>query len=242
MHHRAEWVALAIFILLVAVSGLLMWEVAFVVAAAAAPVAGVWWIYRYDQQRVARQALRSSQFAEMRLKIVRQDQALERLLDEMNRYPRKSRAHVGNPDLLKQLDNHLRLLDHVATLMRWGWLGKEEFPGGWEDYLRDLHDWKQLSRYVVKTRKHRFGAIMSEWLSLGLIVTEGEVVDVLGGAGEDRPGREGSRVAIGQTTPGRYLKVIYVPHPEREIVFVITAYELRGKPLMVYQRRRRRRR
>jgi hypothetical protein len=28
---------------------------------------------------------------------------------------------------------------------------------------------------------------------------------------EDRPGREGARVALGQTRAGRYLRVIYVP-------------------------------
>lgn len=45
-------------------------------------------------------------------------------------------------------------------------------------------------------------------------------------SGEDRPGRKGSRVAIGQTRSGRYLRVIYVPDPEPDSVFVITAYEL----------------
>ncbi|MEO8433834.1 MAG: DUF4258 domain-containing protein [Pyrinomonadaceae bacterium] len=59
--------------------------------------------------------------------------------------------------------------------------------------------------------------------------------------GEDRPGPEGSRVAIGQTAAGRYLRVIYVPDPEPNSVFVITAYELTGKPLLAYRRRRRRR-
>lgn len=71
-------------------------------------------------------------------------------------------------------------------------------------------------------------------------VTEDEVGDVLTSPGEDRLGRDGSRVAIGQTRAGRYLKVIYVPDPEPESVFVITAYELRGKPLAAYKRRRRR--
>ena len=37
-----------------------------------------------------------------------------------------------------------------------------------------------------------------------------------------------------------YLRVIYVPDPEPESVFVITAYELRGKPLFAYRRRIRR--
>ena len=72
-------------------------------------------------------------------------------------------------------------------------------------------------------------------------VNEKEVEDVLRRPSEDRPGREGSRVAIGQTQAGRYLRVIYVPDPEPESVFVITAYELKGKPLTAYRRRRRRR-
>lgn len=72
-------------------------------------------------------------------------------------------------------------------------------------------------------------------------VDENEVEDVLRRPGEDRPGREGSRVAIGQTRAGRYLRVIYVPDPEPDSVFVITAYELKGKPLTAYRRRRRRR-
>lgn len=69
---------------------------------------------------------------------------------------------------------------------------------------------------------------------------EQEVLDVLEGPGEDRPGSGGSRVAIGQTSSGRYLRVIYVPDPEPDSVFVITAYELKGKPLTAYRRRRRR--
>lgn len=73
-------------------------------------------------------------------------------------------------------------------------------------------------------------------------VTEDEVKDVLMNPGEDRLGREGSRVAIGQTRAGRYLRVICVPDPEKDSVFVITAYELTGKPLTAYKRRRRRRR
>jgi hypothetical protein len=71
-------------------------------------------------------------------------------------------------------------------------------------------------------------------------VDEGEVEDVLKEPGEDRPGREDSRVAIGQTRAGRYIRVIYVPDPEPDSVFVITAYQLTGNPLMAYRRRRRR--
>jgi hypothetical protein len=72
-------------------------------------------------------------------------------------------------------------------------------------------------------------------------VTEDEVKGVLRRPGEDRPGTEGSRVALGQTSGGRYLRVIYVPDPEPNSVFVITAYELTGKALTAYRRRRRRR-
>ena len=71
-------------------------------------------------------------------------------------------------------------------------------------------------------------------------IDEQEVVDVLSSSGEDRPGREGSRVALGKTRAGRYLRVIYVPEPQPDSVFVITAYELRGKPLFAYRRRLRR--
>jgi len=50
-------------------------------------------------------------------------------------------------------------------------------------------------------------------------VGEDEVEDILGNLREDRPGREDSRVATGQTRVGRYLRVIYVPDPEsRRIV------------------------
>ena len=44
-------------------------------------------------------------------------------------------------------------------------------------------------------------------------VSEDEVTDVIQNPGEDRTGREGARVAIGQTRGGRYLRVIYVPEP-----------------------------
>jgi len=73
-------------------------------------------------------------------------------------------------------------------------------------------------------------------------VDEDEVEEVLRGPREDRPGREGSRIAIGQTRGGRILRVIYVPDPEPDSVFVITAYELHGKALSAYRRRRRRKR
>ena len=72
-------------------------------------------------------------------------------------------------------------------------------------------------------------------------VRENEVEDVLRKPGEDRPGKENSRIGIGQTKGGRYLRVIYVPDPEPDSVFVITACELMGKPLKAYRHRSRRR-
>jgi hypothetical protein len=72
-------------------------------------------------------------------------------------------------------------------------------------------------------------------------VDEAEVIDVLEEPGEDRAGREGTRIALGRTTSGRYLRVIYVPDPEPDSVFVITAYDLTGKPLAAYRRRKKKR-
>jgi hypothetical protein len=72
-------------------------------------------------------------------------------------------------------------------------------------------------------------------------VAEDEVEQVLARPGEDRQGEEGSRVAIGQTETGRYLRVTYVPDTKPDSVFVITSYELRGKALTAYRGRRRRR-
>ena len=72
-------------------------------------------------------------------------------------------------------------------------------------------------------------------------VTEDEVEEVLAKPGEDRQGDEGARVAIGQSQAGRFLRVIYVPDPEPNSIFVITSYDLRGKALTAYRRRRHRR-
>jgi hypothetical protein len=71
-------------------------------------------------------------------------------------------------------------------------------------------------------------------------VDEAEVEQVLNYSVEDRPGRDDSRVAIGRTESGRYLRIIYIPDPQPHSVFVITAYELRGKPLAAFRKRNRR--
>ena len=71
-------------------------------------------------------------------------------------------------------------------------------------------------------------------------VSEEEVEGVLRYPGDDLPGRRDSRLALGQTQEGRTLQVVYVLDPDRRGVFVITAYELRGKALAAYRRRRKR--
>jgi hypothetical protein len=73
----------------------------------------------------------------------------------------------------------------------------------------------------------------------GHSVTESELEEVLSDPGEDRLGTEGARIALGRAEAGRYLRVVYVPDPEPDSVFVITAYTLEGKPLTAYKRRRR---
>jgi hypothetical protein len=72
-------------------------------------------------------------------------------------------------------------------------------------------------------------------------VNEEEVEDVLRRPGEDRPGTDGVRIALGQTEVGRHLRVVYVPDDIPQSVFVITAYDFTGRPLAAYRRRRRKR-
>lgn len=71
-------------------------------------------------------------------------------------------------------------------------------------------------------------------------VAEREVEEVLRGPGEDIPGTRNSRIKLGQTADGRYLQVVYVPDEDPGSVFVVTAYELRGKPKRAFRRRQRR--
>jgi hypothetical protein len=69
-------------------------------------------------------------------------------------------------------------------------------------------------------------------------VSEQEAESIVRRPTEDRPSQDGARIAVGQTEEGRYIRVIYVPDPEPDGIFVVTAYELRGKPLAAYKRRR----
>ena len=71
-------------------------------------------------------------------------------------------------------------------------------------------------------------------------VSETEVEEVLARPLEDRPGKDGSRVALGRTQRGRYLRVIYVPDPAPGSIFVLTAYDLGPKARRALGRRLRR--
>ena len=72
-------------------------------------------------------------------------------------------------------------------------------------------------------------------------VTEEEVREVFRWRGDDMRGARNSRIRLGQTSAGRYLQVIYVRDKRPGSVFVITAYELRGKTKLADRRRQRRR-
>lgn len=73
-------------------------------------------------------------------------------------------------------------------------------------------------------------------------VSEQEFEDELLPPAEDGPAKRESRAAIGRTRPGRTLRVIYVPDPIPNSLFVITAYDLDGRQLRAFRRRQRRKR
>ncbi len=72
-------------------------------------------------------------------------------------------------------------------------------------------------------------------------VSEQEVHDVLRRPLENLPGRRNSRIVIGRTQIGRLLKVICVPDATGPDIFVVTAFDLKGKPLIAFNRRMRHR-
>jgi hypothetical protein len=71
-------------------------------------------------------------------------------------------------------------------------------------------------------------------------VDEQDVEDVLERPLEDRPGRDGARVALGRTRAGRYLRVIYVRDTPATSLFVITAYPVGFNVVRALRRRKRR--
>ena len=66
-------------------------------------------------------------------------------------------------------------------------------------------------------------------------VSELEVLQVLDSWPTLMLGRDNAIIALGRTTAGRYLKVIY--RRIEDGILVITAYDLRGKELKAYRRR-----
>jgi hypothetical protein len=71
-------------------------------------------------------------------------------------------------------------------------------------------------------------------------VSEEEVEDVLVRRfAEIRAGRGGSYSALGPTTSGRFLRVIFRREEDRDTLFVITAFEPGPTAIQGYRRRRR---
>jgi hypothetical protein len=64
-----------------------------------------------------------------------------------------------------------------------------------------------------------------------------EAIDILERHDFDYNGRNGTRIAIGQTRDGRYLRVIYKRNIDH--ILVITAYDLPPKAKAALRRRRR---
>jgi hypothetical protein len=73
-------------------------------------------------------------------------------------------------------------------------------------------------------------------------VVESEVEDVLSRPLEAGAGRDGTRVVLGKTREGRYLRVVYVPEGLPGSMLVITAFEPGPKVVWALRRRLRKRR
>jgi len=73
-------------------------------------------------------------------------------------------------------------------------------------------------------------------------VTEEEVRQVLSRTGEEFPGRDRSRIRLGQTQAGRYSQVVYVPDTVGDGAFGVTAFDLTLKARRAFRRRQRRKR
>jgi len=68
-----------------------------------------------------------------------------------------------------------------------------------------------------------------------------EVEQILAAPWETRRGDRDSQVLLGRTLGGRLLRVIVVPDQDGQGVFVVTAFDLAGKPLKAFRRRQRKR-
>jgi len=67
-------------------------------------------------------------------------------------------------------------------------------------------------------------------------VTEDEALEVMANADGDRRSRNGTRVIVGQTDAGRYLRVFYFV--DGESVVVMTAFDLPPKQLRAFKKLR----
>lgn len=72
-------------------------------------------------------------------------------------------------------------------------------------------------------------------------VSTREVLEVLHRREAEVPSRQGTRLTEGQIEAGRILRVIYKINPLDDSILVITAYDLQGKALKAFRKRRRRR-
>ncbi len=70
-------------------------------------------------------------------------------------------------------------------------------------------------------------------------IHEQEVIGLLRRPGQRVRRSDGTLVAEGQTTAGRYLRVIYREHRKPDYLFVITAYDLSASAKRAYRRRHR---
>ena len=73
-------------------------------------------------------------------------------------------------------------------------------------------------------------------------ISESEVRQVLRNAEQDYESRDDTRTCAGQTTAGRFLRVIYREDERSEAILIITAYDVTPKTKRAMRRRRRRRR
>lgn len=67
-----------------------------------------------------------------------------------------------------------------------------------------------------------------------------EVRDVLRKPLEEIRGRNGSKLVLGQTRAGRYLKIICVPDEQGDGIFIVTAFDLPARQVRALRRRMRR--
>jgi hypothetical protein len=71
-------------------------------------------------------------------------------------------------------------------------------------------------------------------------VNEEEIRQVFMRRGDDFRDDGKSWIRFGQSSAGRYLKVIYAPDEIGDGLFVVTAYDLKGKARRAFRRRHRR--